>query len=358
MAHSDTLSGSNTRASVKDYYGRILGSTKDLKTSACTASGRPSPTILSALKRVPEAVKDKFYGCGAPLPLGIKDLRVLDLGCGSGRDCYVASALVGESGSVTGLDMTAEQLEVAIAYADEYSKTLGYKKSNMRFLTGHIEYLDQAGIADGSVDLIISNCVINLSPDKEQVLREAYRVLAAGGEMYFSDVYSDRRVPEEAKKNEVLWGECISGALYTGDFMSMAKAAGFADPRLVSSSPISVTDPSLLELLGNASFFSKTFRLFKLPGLLEPACEDYGQYAIYKGTIEGHAHSYQLDRAHTFEKGKPSLVCGNTAGMLGEDGLSWLASHFKVSGDRSVHFGEYECTTKDVKPETSMSGCC
>lgn len=92
---------------------------------------------------------------------------------------------------------------MAIAYADEYSKTLGYKKSNMRFLTGHIEYLDQAGIADGSVDLIISNCVINLSPDKEQVLREAYRVLAAGGEMYFSDVYSDRRVPEEAKKNEV-----------------------------------------------------------------------------------------------------------------------------------------------------------
>ena len=81
---------------------------------------------------------------------------------------------------------------------------------------------------------------------------------------------------------QVLWGECISGALYTGDFLSMAKAAGFADPRLVSSSTISVTDPSLLELLGNASFFSKTFRLFKLPGLLEPACEDYGQYAIYK----------------------------------------------------------------------------
>ena len=81
--------------------------------------------------------------------------------------------------------------------------TLGYKTSNMRFLNGHIEYLDQAGIADGSIDLIISNCVINLSPDKEQVLREAYRVLAAGGEMYFSDVYSDRRVPEEAKKNEV-----------------------------------------------------------------------------------------------------------------------------------------------------------
>ena len=72
----------------------------------------------------------------------------------------------------------------------------------MRFLNGHIECLDQAGIADGSIDLIISNCVINLSPDKEQVLREAYRVLATGGEMYFSDVYSDRRVPEEAKKNE------------------------------------------------------------------------------------------------------------------------------------------------------------
>lgn len=92
---------------------------------------------------------------------------------------------------------------MAIAHAEEYSKTLGYRNSNMRFLNGHIEYLDQAGILDGSVDLIISNCVVNLSPDKEQVLREAYRVLAPGGEMYFSDVYSDRRVPEEAKKNEV-----------------------------------------------------------------------------------------------------------------------------------------------------------
>lgn len=95
------------------------------------------------------------------------------------------------------------QIDVANKYVDEYTKTLGYEKSNMKFINGHIEYLDKAGIADESVDIIISNCVVNLSPDKYRVIKEAYRVLAPGGEFYFSDVYCDRRLPEEVQKNEV-----------------------------------------------------------------------------------------------------------------------------------------------------------
>lgn len=94
-------------------------------------------------------------------------------------------------------------LQVAEAHVDEFTKTLGYAKPNLRFVEGHMEFLDKAGIPDGSVDLIISNCVINLSPDKQRVLNEAYRVLAPGGELYFSDVYSSRRVPEAARKDEV-----------------------------------------------------------------------------------------------------------------------------------------------------------
>lgn len=89
----------------------MLKSSKDLKTSACTAAGRPHPLLVRLMGRLPAEVLDKFYGCGAPVPLGIEGLRVLDLGSGSGRDCYLAAALVGEAGSVTGVDMTAEQLE-------------------------------------------------------------------------------------------------------------------------------------------------------------------------------------------------------------------------------------------------------
>ncbi|KAJ2802099.1 hypothetical protein H4R21_002549, partial [Coemansia helicoidea] len=103
----------SVHASVKEYYGRVLGSSKDLKTSACTAGAAPHPVVMGIIGTVPAAVNDKFYGCGNPIPLGIEGMDVLDLGSGSGRDCYVAAALVGPSGSVTGVDMTDEQLQTA-----------------------------------------------------------------------------------------------------------------------------------------------------------------------------------------------------------------------------------------------------
>lgn len=261
--------------------------------------------------------------------------------------------------------MTSEQLEVAERHSSAFCKdTLGYKQSNMRFVKGHIEFLDKAGIEDDSVDIIISNCVVNLSPDKHRVLSEAYRVLAAGGEMYFSDVYSDRRMPQEAREHEVLWGECISGALYTGDFRAICHQVGFADPRQVSINEITIQDPELKAITGNARFFSITYRLFKLPSMLEPACEDYGQIAVYKGTIPGQKHSYQLDDGHQFVTGKPMLVCGNSAAMIGEQGKSWLSRHFEVTGNRSVHYGAFPCGPSTpaplsaAKPAPAGGSCC
>lgn len=100
----------------------------------------------------------------------------------------------------------AVHLQVARKHVESFAKSLGYRQPNLRFVQGHIEYLDKAGIADGSVDIVVSNCVINLSPDKERVLKEAYRVLAPGGELYFSDVYSSRRLSEKARKDKV----CLS----------------------------------------------------------------------------------------------------------------------------------------------------
>ena len=101
-----------TCLATQEYYGKVLQSSKDLKTSACTAAGRPHPLLRKLMADLPEEVLSKFYGCGAPVPLGIEGMRVLDLGSGSGRDCYLSAALVGEGGFVTGIDMTDEQLQV------------------------------------------------------------------------------------------------------------------------------------------------------------------------------------------------------------------------------------------------------
>ena len=110
--HNVAADSGSTYEVVQDYYGKVLATSKDLKTSACTASGRPHSQIIDIMRKVPAEVMDKFYGCGAPLPLGVVGLKVLDLGSGSGRDAYVCAALVGEQGQVTGIDMTQEQIQV------------------------------------------------------------------------------------------------------------------------------------------------------------------------------------------------------------------------------------------------------
>lgn len=351
----------STYESVQDYYGKVLQTSKDLKTSACTASKAPHLMVRKLIAQVPEEVLVKFYGCGAPLPLGIEGRRVLDLGSGSGRDCYVCASLVGAKGKVVGIDMTDEQLVVAREHTEEFCKKLGFSQPNMSFVQGHIEYLDKAGLEDKSFDLVISNCVVNLSPDKPRVLREVYRVLADGGEFYFSDVYADRRMTKEAREHEVLWGECVSGAMYIEDFLREAVKAGFDDPRMLSKEEIIIHDPALKDVVGRARFYSITYRLFKLPGMLETKCEDYGQFAVYKGTIPGYPHHYDLDDHHTLEKGKPFLVCGNTAAMLGENGVSWLSPHFDIHGDRSTHYGLFDCGGgPSVVPAVACGpgGCC
>ena len=111
--------------------------------------------------------------------------------------------------SASNIAQSLDALQIANRHIDSFTKARTYSKPNMRFVQGHIEFLDKAGISDGSVDLIISNCVINLSPDKERVLREAYRVLAPGGELYFSDVYSSRRLSEKARQDKASFPSAI-----------------------------------------------------------------------------------------------------------------------------------------------------
>merc|ERR1711879_590115 len=117
--------------------GKTLKTSKDLKTNACTTSGPPHPVIQKCLQKVPEDVVASFYGCGNPIPLGIEGLTVLDLGSGSGRDCYVAAQLVGRKGKVIGIDMTEEQLELARQEADEWGAFMKLGRY-MQFVQGYI----------------------------------------------------------------------------------------------------------------------------------------------------------------------------------------------------------------------------
>jgi len=320
---------------VQEYYGKTLQASEDLKTNACCTADTPPDYLKNILSQINDEVAAKYYGCGLIAPSLLKGAHILDLGSGSGRDCYVLSALVGEHGSVTGVDMTLEQLAVANQYIDYHREKFGFPKANTRFLHGYLEELDKLDLETNSMDVIVSNCVLNLCMDKEAVLKHTHSLLKEGGELYFSDVYADRRIPQQLAQDPVLYGECLSGALYWNDFIEMAKRAGFADPRLVEDRPLTIENSEIENKLGNIRFYSATYRLFKLDNL-EPACEDYGQAVCYKGTIAEQPNQFILDKHHVIETGRMFNVCGNTYSMLAN---SRFAKHFDFFGDTEQHYG-------------------
>ncbi len=344
---------------LKEYYGKILKESKDLKTSACCCTDESLPSgIRDITSQIEDEILTRFYGCGSPIPTVLDGCVVLDLGCGTGRDVYVASRLVGPDGFVIGVDMTDEQLEVARRHLDSQMRRFGFLRPNVEFKKGYIEDLEEMGIKDNSVDVVISNCVINLSPDKRSVFSEIFRALKPGGELYFSDVFTGRRVPEHLKSDRVLYGECLAGAMYIEDFRRMLREVGCLDHRVVSRRRTALDNQEIEAKVGMVDFYSMTIRAFKLNNL-EDICEDYGQVAIYLGTIPESPHAFILDDHHTFITGKPMLVCGNTASMIKE---TRLARHFKVIGHRATHYGPFNCAPAFVKSESDDDGsggaCC
>lgn len=342
---------------VRDYYGKVLKTNSDLQTTACCAVERLPPQLAAINEAIHPEVRSRFYGCGLVIPPDLTGLTVLDLGSGSGRDVFLLSKLVGPTGQVIGIDMTPEQLAVGRRHVDYHTQAFGFDRPNVRFIEGLIEDLEGAGIGAGTIDLVVSNCVVNLSPDKERVMREVLRVLKPGGELYFADVYADRRLPTALRQDPVLLGECLGGAAYNEDFRRLLLGLGVSDVRVVARSPIQVTNPELQAKVGNARFQSLTHRVFKLP--LEDKCEDYGQVAYYLGSIPESPHAFLLDDHHYFEAGRPMTVCGNTADMLAK---SRYGRHFKVVGDKACHFGLFPCgpqppTNGDIGPR-SDGACC
>lgn len=351
LEHDRATAADTQQSAVRSYYGETLQSSNDLRTTACCSIDAMPEYLRTILAQLHPEVRDRFYGCGSPLPPALDGKTVLDLGCGSGRDAYLLSRLVGEHGRVIGVDMTAQQLEVAERHRDFHARAFGHAASNVRFHQGDLADLAALGIADASVDVVVSNCVLNLVPDKRVAFAEIFRVLKPGGELYFSDVYSDRRLPRELLADPVLLGECLAGALYTEDFRRLMGDLGVADARVCARGPVMLTDAAVEQKIGFARFESITWRAFKLP--LEDRCEDYGQVATYLGSLPDHPHRFMLDDHHLFERGKPLRVCGNTADMLGG---SRYAPHFRLDGDKQHHYGLFDCSP-DI-PASSSASCC
>ncbi|KAK7487348.1 hypothetical protein BaRGS_00021437, partial [Batillaria attramentaria] len=299
-----------TQDVVKQYYGKELKTSKDCQTGVnCLIDTSLPKHIRQALSEVHDEVTSRYYGCGRVIPEALEGCSVLDLGCGSGRDCYAVSKLVGPSGRVVGIDMTEEQLAVARKYVDYHTEKFGYSQPAVQFLFGYIEKLQEAGLQDETFDVVISNCVVNLSTNKPAVLKEVHRVLKEGGEFYFSDVYTNTTLTEEIKTNSVLWGECIAGALHWRQLHQLAEELGFCQPRLVTSKMVNTS--KFTEILGDAKFVSVTYRMFKLPKTLRPASS-----VTYKGGITGCEDQFEFDRHFTFKKGEEVAMDQELATIL------------------------------------------
>lgn len=351
----------DAKDNAKKYYGEVLSSSDDLKTTACCTLDMIPKRVRDTLPYIMDEIKDRYYGCGSPMPLVLQKQTMLDLGCGSGRDVYILSKLSGETGFVHGIDMTENQINVAKKYQEDQTKRFEYNKINTNFVHDYIENIDKH-FKEESIDIVTSNCVINLLEDKRDILKKVFKLLKNGGEFYFSDVYSNRRLPEHIKKDKVLHGECLGGALYANDFVRFAIEAGFTEPRMVTYKEIEITDDEMKKVIGKTKFYSITYRLWKIEDL-DSVCEDYGQFAIYKGGINESEDEFQLDSNHLFEKNRPEHVCKNTADMLSK---TRYKDYFEIIGNTDIHFGEFKgCETlatsyeKESELENDLScGCC
>jgi SAM-dependent methyltransferase len=215
----------DVKDAVKDRYGKAALRVVQSGSGCCSASCDPITSDLydaGEKSQLPETAVLASLGCGNPTALAELNPGevVLDLGSGGGIDVLLSARRVGPAGKAYGLDMTEEML----ALARENQRKAGVE--NVEFLKGEIEDIP---LPDNSVDVIISNCVINLSADKDKVLREAFRVLKPGGRFAVSDVVVRGEVPAEVRRSVELWVGCIAGALGENDYRSKLAAAGFAE---------------------------------------------------------------------------------------------------------------------------------
>ncbi len=222
----------DVRVEVRGHYARIASEFSGQDSASCCGPAETGTVNIvsqlyetSEIDGLPSDVTGLSLGCGDPVTLAsLKEGQVvLDLGSGGGIDCFLAAKQVGAAGKVIGVDMTPEMIDKARANKGKLAA------DNVEFRLGEIEHLP---VSDGEVDVVISNCVINLSPDKPQVFREAFRALRPGGQLSVSDIVTNGPLPEMPKDDAEAWSSCVSGALDAQDYIAAIKRAGFVDIEL------------------------------------------------------------------------------------------------------------------------------
>jgi SAM-dependent methyltransferase len=251
---------------------------------------------------IPQEVIDRFYGCGGPMSVaGVEPGEtVVDLGSGAGIDVFIAARKVGPTGKAIGVDMTDPMLGVAGQNKAKVAANLGYDA--VEFRKG---YLESPPVEDRSVDLVTSNCVINLSLDKKAVFREMWRMLKDHGRVVVSDIVADRPVPPTLKVNAHLWGECLSGALSEDEFVAELEKAGFYGLRVLKK--------QFWKEVEGYNFFSVTVRGYKFHKTA--GCVFKGHRAIYLGPYA----SVMDEEGHLFPRGQALEVCTDTLAKLSRD---------------------------------------
>lgn len=285
------LPGASGHRAVQEFYGQAAVSTN---ADIVNPFGPTAP----GLTFIPMDSQQKSYGCGSP----VQDAALLpgevlvDLGSGSGVECFLAAVQVGQSGQVFGIDMTPEMLALARKSQASVAAKLGY--DNVEFRQGFLEAIP---LPDGTADVVISNCVINLSPDKRTTFHEIYRVLKPGGRLVVSDIVTDTAIPITIKNNEKFRGECLGGALQQEHLLAMLRAAGFTGARLLKRFPY--------RREGNTQFYSLTYSCIR-----DTATPELAE-VIYRGPLAVLSH----ENGDLFFKGRPTRIAASLVTQLNED---------------------------------------
>jgi ubiquinone/menaquinone biosynthesis C-methylase UbiE len=346
------------------------------------------------LKVLPREIWERDYGCGDPSKFVRQGDTVLDLGSGGGKICYIAAQLVGENGKVIGVDMNDEMLALARKYQDEMARKIG--ADNVEFRRGKIQdlrldldeveaYLRRQPlrsaadlqsfeeycqalrvnaplIEDASVDLVISNCVLNLvrEEDRRQLFSEIFRVLKVGGRAAISDIVSDEQVPAHLKANAELWSGCISGAFTEADFLKAFEEAGFYGIEIVKR------DAQPWQTIEGIEFRSITVAAQK--GKQGP-CFERNQAVIYKGPWKAVVD----DDGHTLYRGERMAVCDKTFKLYTREQSPYAKDIFAIEPYQDIPLLEaasFNCSknarrdpreTKGLdykKTEISDASCC
>ena len=267
----------------------------------------------------------RFYGCGSPTTIaGVSEGETMvDLGAGAGIDCFIAAKRVGRNGKIYGIDMTDEMLKVANQNRSLVAEKLGY--DIVEFRKG---FLEDIPVDDKSVDIITSNCVINLSPDKKTVFDEMWRILKDHGRVVISDIVSEVETPPHLRANKQLWGECISGALTEDEFLAYLEQAGFYG--------LQVLQKLFWKEVEGYSFYSVTIRGYKFEK--KEGCVYIGQKAIYHGPYKAIVD----EEGHLFPRNEPVKICTDTAAKLSKPPY---LGQFTVTNPDQENSVSYSCST-------------